>query len=518
MIRLLSQLVRADLLERIRRSSFLVALGVTLFLSYSVGAGDVSIRWGSYRGLATAGWIGANSAVVALLFLSLAGFYLVKDCIARDVETRVGEVLASSRLGRLPYLWGKTLSNVCYLLALLALPALTAFLLYAFTGEGGGGGLWPLWSPFLLVAVPVLFAVAACAVFFETVPGLRGGFGNFLYFFVWARLVAVSSQSRGAAPLDILGFGLIKPGLRAAVEAQHPGATGFFDITFDPGTLSTFTWPGIVWTAEAVRYRLFWFLPFLLLPCAGLLFFHRFDPARTGSRWNLPRRLSAALRRGFARLPRPSLSLPRLGNPKGFAGLLAAEMRLAVGGRPLWWSLGLLWMVGWALVAPYGTMRSAAYPMAWIWPLLVWSRMGSREVRENTAPMIFSAPVSWPLHLLAVWGAGVAVAAAAGCGVLARALAAGDWGLAGAWLAGVLFAPSLAVALGTLSDGGKLFEAVYTVMWYLGPVRKTAALDFLGASEVSVASGSPVFALAVSLLLLACAAAGRRRQIHRLGG
>jgi hypothetical protein len=512
MARLLYHLVRADLLERVRRSSFLVTLGVTLFLCYSVGAGDISIRWGDYRGLANAGWIGANSALVAVLFLSLAGFYLVKDCIARDVETRVGEVLAASRLTAVPYLWGKTLSNVAYLLALLALPALAALLLLR-SGEGTEGGLWVLWSPFLLVAIPVLCAVAACAVFFETVPGLRGGLGNFLYFFLWARLVAASNQSRGATPLDMLGFGLIKPGLRAAVEAQHPGAAGFFDITFEPRDLATFTWPGIAWTAEAVRCRLFWFLPFLLLPFAGALFFHRFDTAPPGSRRHPLRRL----RRAFAALPTPSLRLPDFGGGGGFAGLLAAELRLALGGRPLWWIAGLLGIVAWSLAAPYGAMRSAAYPVAWIWPLLVWSRMGSREVRENTAPLVFSAPVSWPLHLLTVWLSGVAVAVLAGCGVLARALAAGDWGLASAWAAGALFVPALALALGTASNGGKLFEAVYTAIWYFGPVRKTVALDFLGASERSVAAGAPGVSLAVVLLLLACAVAGRWRQIHRLG-
>ncbi len=513
MVRLFYHLVRADFLERVRRSSFLVTLGVTLFLCYSVAAGDISLCWGDYRGLANAAWIGANSALVAVLFLSLAGFYLVKDCITRDVESRVGEVLASSRLTAVHYLWGKTLSNIAYLLALLALPALAALLLFLFAGEGTRGGLWGLASPFLLVAAPVLFAVAACAVFFEAVPGLRGGFGNFLYFFLWARLVAASNQSKGAASLDMLGFGLIKPGLRAAVEAQHPGAVGFFDITFGPQTLATFTWPGIAWTEEAVRHRLLWFLPFLLLPFAGAFFFHRFDTVRPGSRWRPLRRLH----RFFTALPLPSLRLPGLGQRGGFAGLLVAELRLALGGRPLWWAAGLLGIVAWSLAAPYAMVRSAAYPTAWIWPLLVWSRMGSREVRENTAPLVFSAPVSWPLHLTAIWLSGVAVAFLTGSGVLVRALAAGDRGLAGGWLAGALFAPSLALALGAASGGGKLFEAVYTALWYFGPMRETTALDFLGTSESSVAAGAPGFTLAATLLLLACAVAGRWRQIRRVG-
>jgi len=40
----------------------------------------------------------------------------------------------------------------------------------------------------------------------------------------------------------------------------------------------------------------------------------------------------------------------------------------------------------------------------------------------------------------------------------------------------------LALALGLLSRGNKLFEVVYMVLWYAGPVNRVAALDFRGAT------------------------------------
>ena len=107
--------------------------------------------------------------------------------------------------------------------------------------------------------------------------------------------------------------------------------------------------------------------------------------------------------------------------------------------------------------------------------------------------------------------AGVLVAAAVGGGVAARYLIAGDFGALAAWAVGALFIPSLALALGVWSGSGKLFEAVYLVIWYIGPMNRTPQLDYLGATG----RGQPLFWLAATALLAAAAAAGRQWQLHR---
>jgi MYXO-CTERM domain-containing protein len=77
-----------------------------------------------------------------------------------------------------------------------------------------------------------------------------------------------------------------------------------------------------------------------------------------------------------------------------------------------------------------------------------------------------------------------------------------------AWLAGALFIPSLALALGIWSGGSKTFEAIYVAWWYIGPAHQIPGLDFMGTTPAS--SSPAAYSMAAALLLVA--AYWRRRQ------
>ncbi len=49
--RVLYHMVRADFLERVRRYSFLLTLGFSLYLGYGVYAGQINLRVNEYRGI-----------------------------------------------------------------------------------------------------------------------------------------------------------------------------------------------------------------------------------------------------------------------------------------------------------------------------------------------------------------------------------------------------------------------------------------------------------------------------------
>jgi hypothetical protein len=147
---------------------------------------------------------------------------------------------------------------------------------------------------------------------------------------------------------------------------------------------------------------------------------------------------------------------------------------------------------------------------AWIWPVLVWSQMGCRESRHATQSLIFSAERVVYRQLAALWMAGVLVALMTGAGTGARLLIGSDGYALAAWLAGALFIPSLALALGVWSGSSKLFEAIYTVWWYVGPLHQSPSLDFVGGSR---ASSSPGLYLSLTAVLLLASCLGRRRQV-----
>ena len=147
---------------------------------------------------------------------------------------------------------------------------------------------------------------------------------------------------------------------------------------------------------------------------------------------------------------------------------------------------------------------------AWIWPVLVWSQMGCRESRHGTHALIFSAERVVYRQLAVLWTAGVLVAVVTGAGTGVRLLFSSNWQMLAAWLAGALFIPSLALALGVWTGSSKFFEALYTVWWYVGPLHQVPSFDFVGGSRVSSSPGL-YLTLAAGLLLASCL--GRRRQV-----
>lgn len=114
--RVLYQMVRADFLERIRRYSFLVTLAAALYLAYGVATEKVWIVVGNgYRGVYNSAWIGMLMTICCSTFLSLAGFYIVKNSVQRDTDTRVGQILAATPMRKDFYTAAKTLSNFAVL-------------------------------------------------------------------------------------------------------------------------------------------------------------------------------------------------------------------------------------------------------------------------------------------------------------------------------------------------------------------------------------------------------------------
>ena len=144
--RALCAIARADFLERVRRSSFLVTLAATGWLGWLVVRGQVTLRLGSYTGAVNDAWAGGLVAVTLSVIVSLAGFWVVKGSVERDRATRVGEILAATPLSKPAYTLGKLLSNFAVLSAIVVVLALAAPVLVFFQGEGMRLGV--MFSPF----------------------------------------------------------------------------------------------------------------------------------------------------------------------------------------------------------------------------------------------------------------------------------------------------------------------------------------------------------------------------------
>jgi hypothetical protein len=518
-LRVLWHLQRADFLERLRRYSFLVTLAATVWLGYLVGTGKLGIWIGSSRGVFNSAWIGTTMAMVINTFLSLAGFYVVKGSVDRDRQTGVGQILATTPLTKPLYTLGKAASNFAVLAAMVGVLAVAAVVIQFTAAEDAHLHLGALLLPFVLLSLPMMALVAAAAVLFETVPFLRRGFGNIVWFFAWTGVMAIGLPDETGRSVfqDAFGLGPVFRSMVAAYQRSFGHEPKGFILGGIESSAKTgrFVWEGMDWTSSVLAGRAVWTLLAIALAAVAALLFDRFDPARGGLR-----------RRADANgqpvdVPPPAVPVPQVTLtpvPAGalrsrFFAVLAAELKLALKGQRWWWYLVAAGCFIATLTAPLTGVKEIALPIAWIWPILIWSPLGTRESRFDTGGLLFSAARPLLRQLPATWAAGVILALLTGAGAAVRFLAAGDMVAFGAWLVGALFIPTMALALGIWSGTGKLFEILYLVIWYIGPMNHVPTMDYLGATETGPAQGMPLIYLAVTALLAAAAVVGRKRQL-----
>jgi len=522
---------RADFLERVRRYSFFLTLLFAVLLGYGAATGKISIRLGDYRGIYTSAWIGTMVAMVTTCFVSLVGFYIVKNTIDRDRQTGVGQILAATPLSKTSYALGKFLSNFAVLSSMVFVLAIVALLMQFFAAEDPHSDFAALLLPFLLLALPTMALTAAIAVLFETLPILRGGVGNVVWFFVFSLGIGLPEIS-GRRWLDPMGLMAIGDSMMAAARIAIPGYKNGFSLTIDPSVVqvaASLRWHGIHWTSEQVLLRAACLAVALLITLLAALLFDRFDATRF---------LAPSIRthRKKAQMASPtgasssSVSVPAAtaaglvhltplvsgAHNHAFGRLLSAELRLALKGFRWWWYVVAAGLLSAQFFVPLGPAQGLLLGTAWIWPILVWSAMGTRESRFGTQGLFFSSPRILLRQLPACFLAGFGIAALAGAGIALRLFIAGQYVGLLAWLAGALFLPSLALAAGIVSGSGKVFEALLTVLWYIGPMNRTQGLDFTGAANGSLTLHYAGIYLTISAALLACAFFTRARQLRSI--
>jgi len=510
-------LARADFLERTRRASFLVMVGLVLYLGYLVNIGQVTLRLETYRGVFNSAWVGSMMTLVVNFLLGWFGFYLVKGAIARDYQTGVGQIMAATPLSRPLYLLGKWLSNMAVLDLMVFALMIAALVMQVIQREEAVIQLWALISPFLLVALPFMALVAAIAVLFECISWLRGSFGNLVYFFGFIMGIALIAIMFGEAVpvLDWLGFGVFKTSMAQAAKAAYPDYSGGLALSLVPasGNIQPFHWAGVTWTLPLLLPRLgIWGLA-LALTLISAVMFDRFSQAGMPRRKKSTNQTADVPVTADSRAVPKNISLTRLPDASARFSpwrVFLAEWRLTVRGMPWWWYLAALGLMGTSLVLPLESLRSWVLPAALIWPLLVWSGLGCREARCGTGQFVFSGPRPLWSQLPAAWLAGLALSLLMGGGGLLRFALAGERMPFTALAAGLLFIPSLALALGVWTGSSKAFEVVYAVFWYLGVLNDVLELDYAGLH----ASGHWPIYLALSLVLFALAFWGRKRQLQ----
>ena len=512
---------RADFLERVRRYSFLVTLSFAVYLAYATARGQISLELEQYRGVYTSAWIGTLVAMVTACFVSLAGFYIVKNSVERDRMTGVGQILAATPVSKSAYATGKFLSNFAVLASMVAVLAFGALVMQFFVAEDSHVDLWALFAPFLLIALPVMALTSGIAVFFEMVPALKGGLGNVIWFFAWTFGIALPKIT-GRNWVDPLGIFTVMESLSTEARRYVPGYKGGLAFQINLGQVQVahdLRWFGISWTVQAILARLLWFAVASGLVLLASAIFDRFDSARAVGPKSAEQ--NPAVKNGAhpsessarSRVAVRLTPLPAVARQASFGRIFSAELRLALQGIR-WWgyavAAGLLIA---EFVAPLDAAHGPILGTAWMWCIFIWSEMGARESRFGMRQILFSCPNILPQQLLACWFSGVFIALLVGAGALSRLLFAHQASGVLAILSSVLFIPAVALGLGVMSGSGKFFEALFTLLWYVGPLNHTVGLDYTGAANGPRTVHYAIVYLVFAALFLFAACFARARQL-----
>jgi hypothetical protein len=525
---LLYHIARADFLERLRRPSFFIVLILSLYVGYffvpEADAGYVTVALGNMRGIYNSAWIGITFSLMCSTFLSLVGFYLVKNAVARDRDTRVSQLLASTRMTGFEYLLGKMLSNFTVLSAIVGTLLVSAVVTQLIRAEDTNIHLWQIIAPSITMAMPYLLVISALAVLFEVTPLLRGALGNVIYFFLWnftlvLSILPNSQEGNGLVGVNDLpgitrifeqlcrdvsaitgkNFENVSMGIQLIADAEHP---------------TTFLWNGMNWTAGLFFERLLWVAVAVGVIGVAVPIFRRFESISLVPK--VAKKKNGEKAEDILTIPVPveqRVLTPLSQNLRvTFLPLLKAELWLALRGANRWFYFGMAALVIASLVAPLEASRKFIFPIAWIWPMAIWSAMGTREKKHAVEQILFTNPHFMRYQLPALWFAGLLVTAVAGSGMAVRFLIAGEMNSLFAWGVGLLFIPTFALAAGVWTGRSLLFEAVYVALWYIGPMNQVPYLDFMGATSMVTPAITMAFGI-VTVILMSAAIAGRRRQM-----
>ena len=495
------QCINADFKQRTRQQSFVVTLlamsVLTLLFFPSPDADYQTLVINGYRGSYNSAWLGVCLAMMNVLFLPVICFYLVKNALELDRQSMTGELIAATPISKLKFLLAKWCTSVVILISIVLVMLLSSIAIQLYYGESYHINLWALAWPQLVFVLPMLLAIAAIALMFESIKWLKGGLGNVLYFFLWIGSIVQTIESAS-------GIGALLNQLDAEVVKRFPlqqGGTNIgVSISNEANEINTFVWQGI----EPTIMHLWGALPlfFICLSCLTLtyLFFDSFSrnaiPENKPTSWlnfTLKTKVGGQLDRFFVALSKHF----------AFTRLLRLELKLILKGHSVYWFIGLLVLNIVQLFISQKLLISLVLPISWLWCVLVISQLGQLEKQANTSELITYSKQSSILQSFACYCAAWILLALASMGSVVRFTGSTEWLLLVQLIIAISFTVSLAYFCGAFTGTKRTFEVLYPALWYMGPIQTALYVDFFGVnSQASWQAGVPYYFIAISVSLL----------------
>ncbi len=520
----LYQIVKADYLQRTRSYYFLITLAVTVFMAYAFipaqNANYTTLSAAGYKGAYNSAWVGYVSGIMTTVLLSYLGFVLVNSGIKKDIETEVGLIIATTPISNFKYLLCKQLSNYLVLLTIAAITLVVSVCVFFYRGTGYPFILSNFLLPYLFFAVPALFVVATLAVVGEVFLGKR----NILQFVAFFSLCGIymtminkdGVQSEGA--FDPFGLSLMSKSITHRINThfgENIKSVSFGFIFNGQKSYQLFEWQGLNWSALFIISRLVWVGASLLLIYISSLFFHRFDFKQSASTKRKKELALNNIKSTNTSIGLNWATLPILTFNYGIFPLVKTELLLLVrqGDKWLWLLNAGLW------IAMCFTPLNIAY--TYLLPILLFLQVGrwsELATKEKTNRVHYFAYASYkPLQRLLTSQilSGIILAIGLSLPIIVRSVFAGDSYAILHIINGVMFIILLAVALGIMSGGKKMFEIFFLLLTY-GALNKLPVTDYLGSLPHPQMSLFVAVVFCLNVVLLSLSLIARSYQARHL--
>ena len=453
-------------------------------------------------------------------FFALVNFYVVNYSVKRDIDTGVGQIIATTRITKVQYLTGKLISNFTVLLLITLLIAIMTIVMFLFRGETNHLEIGKLLLPLFTFLIPGMFIIASLALFFDSLTCLSRGAINIFYFFLWILLI---SSSIWTYPIDIFGVNAGMNELKLSISAMHPDwSKGFgvgINISGPQIDKKVFIWEGIIWSSPIILSRIYLMSAAFGLVLLSSIRFNRFDTSRikeikSVNSWfsminpAIPNEYSSSSKTRYRDLPPAKAKF-------SYFNLVLAELRLILKGNAILWMVitSALFIV--SIFTSLDFSYKIALPLIWFFQILILSNLGSREVTHRCQEYIFSVALPLRRQLSATMSAAVLFMITLAVPVIIKVMITGNLYGVYAILVGALFISTFAISLGIVTGGSKVFEVIFTIIVY-GILNSVPFFDFIGAIKGSRELWIAHYLMVITLVLVIVAFAARNRQIRNV--
>lgn len=513
-MKLFLTIVHSDYLQRTRSYAFLITLCASVAIAYTFvpepNANYSTIRIADHVGYYNAAWFGYVTAIMTSIFLSLFGYYLVNSGIKKDLETKVGHIIASTPISNTTYLLAKALSNFLLLTSIVGIVFIMSIVLFLVYNDGYPFELLQFIKPYVCITLPAMGFISVIAILFEVIFGKYTILQQLGFFVLFSVLMVFNPKSDAEFSLDVFGTKIVMHELEQTVRTR---------IQSDENTdLSIGYVLGNVKKADKFEFNgidfpfLFTLSRFLILLIGiGFIFlisplFHRFNIKDRIS----PKKPKDTHREHSYKGNEIMLSnMPVTSINFGIKALITTEFLILYRKGKKWlWLLNITGMVLLAIL-PIHLSHQLVLPILWFLQVHRISDISTKEFSHTMHEFVFASYKPLRRVLFSQLFAGISVLVGLALPLLFRLLITGNLKEACAVILGGIGVVMLASLLGMLTKGKKLFEVFFFLLTY-GNVNGIPQLDYFGGY---VHSHYYTYILCLLTIVLATGSILRRRYI-----